>query len=584
MLEENTFLKGEQYPNFNYNIKQIKEYFLDLEVNQIEYLKDILKQYKNHLLEKFSHSYPPMPVPGTPYKTDLQIITESPFYMEIERWIKEYPGIVWSVESYAEFLEDMKKHEKRYNRHKRGLVKDVYGFDFEKIKEHGNKIEDLKERLLYYEYVNKEYIQNKKFTIDIENPKDSRLDEKIKAEIEFLKLTISNVKPSESVTLSANDEKDIFPERVRFVGTNIEMIFKSQYVVNEIGGWIIGSDKHFCGQIVALTKSEYIDYRKYVSIVPYGELMKKITDNLHKSDTLKQKIDYLNSIKSKYEFDKAYPTGDNTFIDRVNELLEKYYKLQNSIYGDSDSKSEIIVSDHVFYNNFNFEIINIANHILQISDIDLKIEYINWLLMQANERYDERLGNKSEAEQQTIGYKKGMQSHNAIIRFAEEKLKYWQNKKDEGHELETDKVNIISKTEEYNVKIKPIQWLGNKLQLTKLFELLSIDGFIPKYSKNEILIHFVNDKGEPFVNKSNKETKALHWEKTDGIFLQLVNLLVDKKLIPKYKKYLIFLSHFNNNEFEEFKNPAQSHHFKKTFLNPDKQIEEIVSQVSNFHV
>ncbi len=134
---------------------------------------------------------------------------------------------------------------------------------------------------------------------------------------------------NESVTHSAHDETNSFPEKMRLAG-NIELTFKFQYVVNEIGGWIIGSDKHFCGQIVALTESEFKNYRKYVSIVSYGELMKGITNDLQQLDTFEKKIEYMNKVKAKYEFDKAYPTGDNTFIDYINERLEKYYELLDS--------------------------------------------------------------------------------------------------------------------------------------------------------------------------------------------------------------------------------------------------------------
>ncbi len=128
---------------------------------------------------------------------------------------------------------------------------------------------------------------------------------------------------------------------------------------------------------------------------------------------------------------------------------------------------------------------------------------------------------------------------------------------------------------------KPIQWLGSKRQMLELFRLLSekLSGYTPAYNEDEILSHFVDLKGNKYLNDNTSKVQKLQWLKTDGNFWQLVNHLVEHKFIKKQKKYQTFIPHFLNNELKSFKNPAQTNFFKKNFLNPDENLIEIIRKV-----
>lgn len=388
----------------------------------------------------------------------------------------------------------------------------------------------------------------------------------------------------EKIVDVANIKTDM-PEKVRIDGTNIILTFKGPYVVNEIGGWIIDNNKHEVGQVVHLTKNEYEEYRKHVSIIPQGELMKGITKELHRLDTLDDKIDYLNKVKAKYEFDKGYPTGNNNFIDWVNEKLEKYYKLKGKrtiankselsvidrddflrvidryvssfemvkksvknleindqiliyerllldlkeeneypylkyVEGIEDKiNAEInylektktfenerkmsdfkISGDWELYNNHNFDIVKIAEHFEKIKDPQLGVLYLNWLSLEADDRFKERMTKQTKEEKKTKGYKEGLFTHESIKRFVKDKLKICTN--DKGKNEKGEKQN---KTKlEYPMKNRKIKWDGSETQIVYLIEELIKNRFLPKETDREKYKII----SEHFVNKDNKDFKT----------------------------------------------------------------------------
>src|SRR4030095_11652137 len=254
--------------------------------DKINFLMETLKAIERYFLNKWENSAlpPSNSTSGEAEYDDKRVIKNFPIYRKIEKMISEVqkdPSIQFWQEfkSYPGAMESLMEYGIEYNKLKREKIERVFEFDFEKIKKYGNSLTDLKERLLYYDYVKKEYIQNKKYTVDLDKPNDSPFMEKLEIEIVYVKTQID----------------------------------------------------------------------KKISIGPETLGIKKIE------------------------------------------------------------------SEREFYNDHCYDIIAIANHVNLIQDIDLKIAYLDWLLKDADERYQERLANLTEVEKQEKKNINGFQTYRSII-------------------------------------------------------------------------------------------------------------------------------------------------------------------------
>lgn len=124
-----------------------------------------------------------------------------------------------------------------------------------------------------------------------------------------------------------------------------------------------------------------------------------------------------------------------------------------------------------------------------------------------------------------------------------------------------------------------IIWNGSLEQLIQLFKKLCEGGFLPVYTEEEILLHFVNDKLQPFID-SNVDNNLLifHWKGRDVEFSDLIQLLTERKFIPSSKKFHLMKDHFLNEFGNSFKNLPQKQN-KRSFQDKNYLISSIISEL-----
>lgn len=127
--------------------------------------------------------------------------------------------------------------------------------------------------------------------------------------------------------------------------------------------------------------------------------------------------------------------------------------------------------------------------------------------------------------------------------------------------------------------VPKIKWYRTEQQLYKLFSLLAHNKFIKNYENSEIISHFAICNSKNRISLFCPTDKRFLWHGSDNEFCFLVNLLVDKKIIPAHKKYKIVSNHFLNREGTDFIYLAQKHNFTKNYLRTKSLIIEIVNEV-----
>jgi len=95
-----------------------------------------------------------------------------------------------------------------------------------------------------------------------------------------------------------------------------------------------------------------------------------------------------------------------------------------------------------------------------------------------------------------------------------------------------------------------ILWKHGKDKLLGLFECLYENEIIPKYSKEEILVHFTDEKQIPFC-RDYSFYKKFNWYDSDNRFSVFVNELAERGAINDEARYQIFASHFLNKKGKE---------------------------------
>ncbi len=119
-------------------------------------------------------------------------------------------------------------------------------------------------------------------------------------------------------------------------------------------------------------------------------------------------------------------------------------------------------------------------------------------------------------------------------------------------------------------QIEPIIWRKGKETLLKFFELLYKHEFTPKYSDEEILVHFADEKQNPFLISSSIIFK-MRWRMSDDCFSIFISELVKRELIDNKHADKVFKLHFENREGQEFKDLAQKRYNAKNYT--DTEIE-----------
>jgi len=144
------------------------------------------------------------------------------------------------------------------------------------------------------------------------------------------------------------------------------------------------------------------------------------------------------------------------------------------------------------------------------------------------------------------------------------------------------------KKESKAVKKKPrnsvgkMIWLGTETQLIDLFFLLGEGKLMPKYEDDdEIVTHFINDRGQNFSHSKNIKSQRLRWLGRDKDFPVLINKLVEEKFILGKNKYKNFEQHFLNKDGKPFKNLPQLYYGPKNYSSYDPLIDEAIAKIKS---
>ena len=123
-----------------------------------------------------------------------------------------------------------------------------------------------------------------------------------------------------------------------------------------------------------------------------------------------------------------------------------------------------------------------------------------------------------------------------------------------------------------------IVWKLGETKLLALFDCLKNNACMPKHSKEEILIHFTNEKQISFCNARIPFSK-LNWIKSDNSFSILVDELAQRKAIDEENKYKVFEKHFWNKNGKPFKYLAQKKNNTINYTETVKWIRKILDSV-----
>ncbi|MCL4548100.1 MAG: hypothetical protein M1480_20570 [Bacteroidetes bacterium] len=141
----------------------------------------------------------------------------------------------------------------------------------------------------------------------------------------------------------------------------------------------------------------------------------------------------------------------------------------------------------------------------------------------------------------------------------------------------------FSKTDNFCVNesgpIERIVWFWGKEKLLEIFSCLNKNEILPKYSKEEILVHFNDEKQTPFYKGIN-HFKKLNWHDSDNSFSIFVDELAKRGAIKDVNKYKVFEKHFLNKNGEPFKDLTQKKNYSKICTQTANLIEQILNSIN----
>lgn len=127
--------------------------------------------------------------------------------------------------------------------------------------------------------------------------------------------------------------------------------------------------------------------------------------------------------------------------------------------------------------------------------------------------------------------------------------------------------------------IERIIWLLGKEILLRLFICLLRGEYIAEYSKEEILVHFADEKHRPFFQVTNTTIK-IRWRKSDDSFAIFIGELAKRGMIDNKNIDKIFEKHFVNQDGNNFKDLAQKRYNTKNFTKTENIICKLLDSIS----
>ena len=128
----------------------------------------------------------------------------------------------------------------------------------------------------------------------------------------------------------------------------------------------------------------------------------------------------------------------------------------------------------------------------------------------------------------------------------------------------------------YNNSPKKIVWKKGISKLLKIFHALYVKGFLPLYTKEEILIHFIIE-GHNQDNLSTRELIPFQWLKSDSSYAIFINELSVRGCTCKRRKYKLCSDHFVDKYGNRFKYLAQKKNYIESVTH--KGSSEIINSI-----
>ena len=123
-----------------------------------------------------------------------------------------------------------------------------------------------------------------------------------------------------------------------------------------------------------------------------------------------------------------------------------------------------------------------------------------------------------------------------------------------------------------------IAWKNSLDKLLEVFDVFHENEIMPRYSTEEIMIHFVDEKRIPYCT-SNKPVGYFLWFGSDSLFAVFVDELAKLGLIDDESKFTIFSKHFLNKKGKEFNNLSQKKNYTKNYTQSGNLIRHLLSGI-----
>ena len=126
---------------------------------------------------------------------------------------------------------------------------------------------------------------------------------------------------------------------------------------------------------------------------------------------------------------------------------------------------------------------------------------------------------------------------------------------------------------------KRIIWRYTREKLLELFDVLYQNQMLTKYTSEEILVHFVDEKQKPFC-KGVTINEKFRWNDSESSFAVFIDELVLAGAIDVGNKDEVFMMHFVNRYGKPFKNLAQKRNYVKNYSKTGDFMREIIKSVN----
>lgn len=126
--------------------------------------------------------------------------------------------------------------------------------------------------------------------------------------------------------------------------------------------------------------------------------------------------------------------------------------------------------------------------------------------------------------------------------------------------------------------IERIIWRSGKDKLLELFDCLHRNEIIPKYSKEEILVHFTDERQIPLYKGFNLSNK-FSWYDSDCAFAIFVDELAKRGAIDDENKFKLIAKHFVNKKGTGFRDLPQKKNYTENFTQTGNLMRHIINEI-----